>query len=231
MQVVEAQAKLSELGLYQGQLDGWLGPLTRWAIQLFQRWIGAPETGELDDETADELAPPPIPERSLRPERPIPTRKTAQRWPREADAPGFYGAPGQNLKRLHLPFPVLLAWDKDTVIRSFYVHEKVHDSAERAFRKIAEVYSAAERRALGIDLYGGCLNVRKKRGGSTLSMHSWAIAIDFDPARNRLRWSKDRARLADQDAEPFWQAWEDEGWVSLGRERGYDFMHVQAARL
>ena len=40
-----------------------------------------------------------------------------------------------------------------------------------------------------------------------------------------------RPRLAQPDGETFWKLWEDEGWVSLGRARNYDWMHVQAARL
>ena len=74
-------------------------------------------------------------------------------------------------------------------------------------------------------------HVRKMRGGSSYSMHSWGIAIDFDPERNQLKWGKDRARLAQPDAVEFWRCWEAEGWVALGRARDYDWMHVQAARL
>jgi len=62
-------------------------------------------------------------------------------------------------------------------------------------------------------------------------MHAWSIAIDFDPARNKLSWNNTRARLAKPDAVKFWELWEAEGWVSLGRARNYDWMHVQAARL
>ena len=69
------------------------------------------------------------------------------------------------------------------------------------------------------------------RGGTQYSMHSWGIAIDFDPERNQLNWGRDRARLAAADCVPFWDIWEAEGWVSLGRARNFDWMHVQAARL
>ena len=69
------------------------------------------------------------------------------------------------------------------------------------------------------------------RGGTRLSTHAWGIAIDWDPERNQLKWGRDRAAFADAAYEPWWQAWESEGWVSLGRERNFDWMHVQAARL
>ncbi len=88
---------------------------------------------------------------------------------------------------------------------------------------------AGERRHLGIDVFGGSLNVRKMRGGESYSMHSWGIAIDFDPERNALGWNQSKARLAAADAADFWKIWEGEGWVSMGRARDFDWMQVQAA--
>ena len=69
------------------------------------------------------------------------------------------------------------------------------------------------------------------RGGSQWSMHSWGIAIDFDPDRNQMQWGRDKARLAKPDLETFWRIWEEEGAVSLGRTRNFDWMHVQFSRL
>ena len=82
-----------------------------------------------------------------------------------------------------------------------------------------------------LDLWGGCLNVRKMRGGSRYSMHSWGIAIDYDPGKNRLKWGRDRAAFAKPEYDTWWRLWEEEGWVSLGRTRNFDWMHVQAAKL
>jgi len=58
-----------------------------------------------------------------------------------------------------------------------------------------------------------------------------AVALDWDPAHNQLNWGRGRASLAASSYDFWWQAWEEEGWVSLGRSRNYDWMHVQAARL
>ena len=41
---------------------------------------------------------------------------------------------------------------------------------------------------LRLDVWGGCLNVRKMRGGTRNSMHSWGIALDYDPQNNQLKW-------------------------------------------
>lgn len=153
-------------------------------------------------------------------------------WPTQAECRKFYGTPGTGHAKLALPFPMYLAWDKKVELRSFTIHKKCLESAGRAFARIAEAYpDAKQRRDLGIDLFGGCYNNRPMRGGTQLSMHAFACAIDFDPDRNQLKWGKDRARLAKPDAAKFWWAWEQEGWISLGRTRNFDWMHVQAARL
>jgi len=61
--------------------------------------------------------------------------------------------------------------------------------------------------------------------------HAYGAAFDFDPLRNGLKVKAPMARLSHQDAIPFWEIWEAEGWVSLGRARNFDYMHVQAVRL
>jgi hypothetical protein len=54
-------------------------------------------------------------------------------------------------------------------------------SATRVFENVASLYSTSDRNALGLDMFGRSLNVRKMRGGTSYSMHSWGIAIDSDP--------------------------------------------------
>jgi len=137
---------------------------------------------------------------------------------------------GKNQTTLLLPYEMKLAWDTNSIVRKISIHEKVHDSAKAALTEILEIYGN-DIEDLGLDLFGGCLNVRKMRGGSNWSMHSWGIAIDFDPENNQLKWGDDKARLAGDDYIPFWEAWEKQNWVSLGRTKNYDWMHVQAARL
>lgn len=228
------QSRLTAHGYACGPIDGDIGDLTLSAVRAFQVARGLPVTGEADAATVEALKrsagnPPGQPDRpaSLTAGTPSPSGP----WPRQADVPRFYGKVGTDQAMLQLPFPMRLAWDHDKVIRRISLHRKVIDSAGRAFAEIAATYSASERSALGIDIFGGSLNVRQMRGGSAYSMHSWAIAIDFDPERNQLSWKTPKARLSHADALPFWQAWERESWVSLGRARDFDWMHVQAARL
>ena len=53
----------------------------------------------------------------------------------------------------------------------------------------------------------------------------------FFDAKNRLNWHQDKALFAQPEYDKWWEIWEDEGWVSLGRVRDFDWMHVQAVRL
>lgn len=155
-------------------------------------------------------------------------------WPRQKDMTRFFGEPGGpqcTAGKVNLPFTMKIAWNKRQTITRFSCHEKVAASAERAYGKIASAYSPEAISRLGFDLFGGCYNFRKKRGGSTLSTHAYGIAIDTDPERNQLRWGRDRANLALPECEEFWRIWESEGWLSLGRARNFDWMHVQAVRL
>lgn len=228
--VREIQKALSDAGFYKGAIDGVIGWRHKAAVKAFQVANGLAADGIVGPITLSALFPEKIDRDEGAPIQP-PDDDGGPPWPKQKDAMKFYGAVGMHQTKLVLPFPMKLAWDLDVSIHSFSIHEKVHNSASRCFDKIAAAYTAMERAEIGLDLFGGCLNVRRMRGGTSYSMHSWGIAIDFDPERNRLTWGKDKARLAKPDCEEFWRIWEDEGWVSLGRARGFDFMHAQAARL
>jgi peptidoglycan hydrolase-like protein with peptidoglycan-binding domain len=149
-----------------------------------------------------------------------------------ADFYEFYG-PIDNvaLGNVRLPFPVKIAWDPSTTITRFQANKKVAESIEAIYVDTLSVYGLEEIQRLGLDLWGGCYNKRKVRGGTKWSLHSWGIAVDIDPARNRLRWGSDKAELAKPEYDRFWNIVEKHGGVSLGREAGFDFMHFQFAKL
>ncbi|WP_018182499.1 peptidoglycan-binding protein [Kaistia granuli] len=230
MTTLDIQKRLKELGFDPGELDGKSGSKTVKAIKAFQIANGLSADGRVGPNTSAALFPDDANETEDA-VAPVAEPSAAEAWPKQVDCMRHYGGVGLFQTRLALPYPMRLAWDKGVVVRSISVHEKVHDSAARAFAKIASRYNEAQRKDMGLDLFGGSLNVRKMRGGSGYSMHSWGIAIDFDPDRNQLKWDKERSRLARPDAADFWSFWEEEGWVSLGRSRNFDWMHVQAARL
>jgi lysozyme family protein len=208
-------------GIDVGRIDGLFGPRTEEGFVAFNR----ERAGLSEDNWRDALEG--TPSTNISP-------AAITNWPTEAQVPQFFGQLGDNCtlvqtKRLHIPWTMKLAWDLGKTLTSFNVHEKVHDSAARVFEKVYAHYGDAGIKELGLDLFGGCTSCRKKKGGTAWSMHSWSIAIDFDPERNQLSWSHTRARLAKPDAVRFWELWEEEGWVSLGRAKDFDWMHVQAA--
>ncbi|GAA2888243.1 hypothetical protein GGQ99_004814 [Aminobacter niigataensis] len=159
---------------------------------------------------------------------------TANAWPTQADVRKFYGEPGNpqcTAGMVDLAYPMRIAWDLNQRITRFRCHGKVEAPLERIFRNTLAHYGEAKIKALGLDLFGGCYNLRQMRGSKAWSMHSWGIAVDLDPARNQLKWGRDRAVFAKPEYEPFWQIVEAEGALSLGRARNYDWMHFQFARL
>lgn len=235
------QMRLTSHGFPTGLIDGEAGPITTKAIQAFERRHGLPGDGTADERVVRALRLPPlvtpsdvytIPDRDVD-ELPLaqPAITPKNVWPTQSSVQAYYGKPGESQTTVEIPFDMFLAWRRSQRIKRMTVHRLVAESVSRALAGTAQRYTALERRSLGLDMFGGSLNVRPMRGGTRMSMHSWGIAIDFDPERNQLKWGAPKARLSHPDAIAFWQEWEKEGWVSLGRARNFDWMHVQAARL
>jgi hypothetical protein len=124
-----------------------------------------------------------------------------------------------------------LSWDLRTKTSKTSCHQKVSDSLMRILTRVKDIYGENNISDLRLDHFGGCYNERKIRNGDLWSMHSWGIAFDFDPRHNALKWGRNKATLSHPDYDDWWICWEEEGWISLGRKRNFDWMHVQAARL
>lgn len=237
------QIILNRLGFDAGPADGEWGARTKKAVHDFQFVNGLTADGDLGPQTIGALTSvnatgPALQGRAIdrtplaAPAKP-PVGRAAQ-WPRQVDVPSFYGAPGNPKSTAGvcaLPFPFVLAWDKATKVNSFRCHEKVAAAFTGIFGEAARHYGETRYRALGLDIFGGCYNLRAMRGGTAYSMHSWGIAVDLDPERNQLKWGKDRASFARPEYVPFWNIVEQAGATSLGRERDFDFQHFQFARL
>jgi len=141
-----------------------------------------------------------------------------------------YGVPGENAKFLmtiDLPYPMRLAWDKNTTVTKMTCHRLVADNFLRVFKELLKEYGLPKIQELGIDLFGGCYNFRKMRGGTELSRHSWGLAIDLDPDRNQLRETSKTARFARPEYKKMIDIFYKNGFESLGVEKNYDWMHFQ----
>lgn len=187
----------AELGV---KVDGWAGDKTRAA---FAERFGV------------ELAPAPPAD------FPWPGRS-------EAELRAFYGPPGDSQQvRVEPPYPMRIAWDTSTPLRVITCHRLVADSLLAVLRGFLEDFGTGWIREHRLDLYGGCYNFRKMRGGSSWSTHAWGIAIDLNPETNGLRtpWPA-QATMPHEAIEAF----EAAGWTSLARVIGRDAMHFQATR-
>lgn len=230
-QVAAFQVMATERDIDAGAIDGLVGPQTRhamevWAARAANNWKPVPEVEEWRGNT-DETQP------SV-PARPLPAPKVSAprvASPRQSAVSSFYGQPGENQAMLVLPFPMRLAWDLDAVVTKFSCHEKVREALEYVFELTLGHYGIEQIRMMRLDLFGGCLNVRSMRGGSSLSMHAWGIAWDMDPDRNQLRWGRDKATLDGAIYDFYWSLVYATGAISLGREKNYDWMHSQFARV
>lgn len=219
--IAACQVILKKSGFYEvGAIDGFVGPSTQFAMSNWnhlQTFGKLPEHWRTDDIPQDLVSP---------------VKTTG--FPFQDQVTKIYGNPGGSqctAGKIKLPFKMKIAWDLESSITEISCHEKIADSATRAYSKINSAFSPEDIDRLGFNKFGGCYNFRKMRGGNTFSMHSYGIAIDHDPEHNQLKWGKDRASLASAECIEFWRIWESEGWLSLGRARNYDWMHVQAARL
>ena len=142
----------------------------------------------------------------------------------------IYGKPNQQgsyLTTIKLPYPMRLAWDLNTSVTKMRCHKLVADDFINVFNDLLAHYGYEKIKELGIDLFGGCFNFRQMRGGSDYSRHSWGIAIDLDPARNLLKETSRTARFARPEYKPMIDIFYKHGFVSLGKEKNYDWMHFE----
>jgi hypothetical protein len=144
-----------------------------------------------------------------------------------------YGTPNETgagyLETVVCPYPLRIAWDIDSTTSKVRCHKLIAPNLKAVFADLLAHYGYEKIKELGIDLYGGCFNYRKMRGGSSWSKHAWGIAIDLDPARNTLKETKKTARFARAEYKPMIDIFYKHGFINLGVEKDYDWMHWEIA--
>jgi len=159
-------------------------------------------------------------------------------WPNQSTASlnKFYGDPDngsgsadldwqrENLTTIIPPYAMQYGGRK---VSKITVHKLVADSLMRVLTRIGQEFTAAQRKQYGLDQFGGVFNFRRKRGGTGLSTHSWAIAIDLAVALNGFSvvYGSQPNMMPARVVEIF----EDEGWTWGGLWSNPDAMHFQAA--
>jgi hypothetical protein len=101
--------------------------------------------------------------------------------------------------------------------KRIYLNRVILEPLERTMRELIKTGLHVE-----IKKWDGCFNIRIKRGGSGISTHAWAIAVDlnaqWNPFRGKVTWSP-----------AFLKVWRDIGWI-CGADwspKSIDGMHFQ----
>lgn len=102
-------------------------------------------------------------------------------------------------------------------------HKAIAARLQAAYREILQTLGVERFMREGWHVYSGCFNYRTKRGGSSLSTHSWGIAVDINSAENPFLATK--TTFSDEAIDIM----EKHGFLSGGRAWGKDWMHFQAA--
>lgn len=243
--ILNIQGILAKAGFYTGGLDGDFGPKSEKALHAAMAVRTRPRvviqqiqqslhddgyySGEIDGifgaRSRSSLESAKVSAKPTASTRPLTRLTTAQIVKK-------YGQPtndGEYLVSIDLPFPMRIAWDTKTTVNRMRVHRLAATAFINVFNDLLKHYGLAEIQRLGIDLFGGCFNFRRMRGGSEWSRHSWGIAIDLDSARNPLRASSKTARFARPEYRPMIEIFAKHGFISYGVLFDYDWMHFELA--
>jgi len=141
-----------------------------------------------------------------------------------------YGQPGDstNFVTIPLPYPMRIAWDTKVIVNKMQCHFLAARLFTSVFTDLQAHYGLEKIQELGIDLFGGCVNVRLQRGSkSKWSRHAWGIAIDLDPARNGLKTKWANSQFAKPEYKPMIDIFHKHGFIGYGPDKGYDAMHFE----
>ena len=161
-------------------------------------------------------------------------------WPLQRDCIGFYGDPTKPGWLAANTVDVLCPWQlyyggndpaHPIALQHILIHRKCSESLIRVMASIWDAvgHDLSKIKQLRYDQFDGSYNLRPMRGGSALSMHSFACAIDFDASDNVFHSEK---HLFTDDSLIIVK-FKEEGWIcGLDWSPGsIDAQHVQAARI
>jgi hypothetical protein len=119
----------------------------------------------------------------------------------------------------------MIVWDIPTnlevgvIPKRLYCNKDMVTPLSQAFKNLIDTGKVAE-----LKTWDGCFNIRKKRGLSSMSLHSWGIAIDVNAAWNGL--GKDPVLSSE-----FVKCFTDAGFDWGGTWKRKDGMHFQLAKI
>lgn len=121
--------------------------------------------------------------------------------------------------------PWLTLWDVPTELeigvipKRIYCNKDMVKPLENAFRNLIKTGYVKE-----LKTWDGCFNIRNKRGLSSMSLHSWGIAIDVNAFENGLNQTP-------KLSQGFVKCFTDSGFDWGGTWTRKDGMHFQLSKI
>ena len=119
----------------------------------------------------------------------------------------------------------MVVWDVPTnleigvIPKKLYCNKDIVAPLTQAFTNLINTGKVSE-----LKTWDGCFNIRKKRGLSSMSLHSWGIAIDVNAAWNQLN-------MVPTLTPGFVKCFTDAGFEWGGTWTRKDGMHFQLAKI
>lgn len=137
-----------------------------------------------------------------------------------------YGKPGDETKLVRFNFPYAMKLYGESPITTHRCHKDCKADLEAILETARDELGMDFIREHHLDHYDGCYNYRSMRGGSSMSRHSWGIAIDIAAQYNGNKVRKPKAEMPPE----FIKIFQRFGWKSGGAAWGRDFMHFQRTK-
>jgi hypothetical protein len=108
--------------------------------------------------------------------------------------------------------------------KKIYCNKDLVNPLAKAFKNLIDRGHVNE-----IVTFDGCFNIRKKRGLTSMSLHSWGVAVDFNAFANPLGLSRQQciAKGLKPFTEEFVKCFTDAGFDWGGNWNRPDGMHFQ----
>ena len=130
-----------------------------------------------------------------------------------------WGDPASNEGKFMVVWDVPADREHGAIPKKIYCNRAMVAPLDQAFKNINDRGLAAQ-----VKTYDGCFNIRKKRGATSSSLHSWGIAIDINAAWNQF------GKPPTMSAELV-KCFTDAGFDWGGKWSKPDGMHFQLARI
>jgi hypothetical protein len=121
--------------------------------------------------------------------------------------------------------PCMVLWDVPAELeigvipKRIYCNKDMVKPLEQAFKNLIQRNHVAE-----LKTWDGCFNIRKKRGLTSMSLHSWGLAVDVNAFENGLG-------MKPKLSEGFVKCFTDAGFNWGGTWKRLDGMHMELAKI